>query len=375
MAGRGVLTLGIETSCDETAAAVVADGRRTLSNVIASQAEIHGRYGGVFPEMASRRHLEAILPVLYHAVTDAGVAWSDLSLIAVTNGPGLVGSLLVGLSAAKALSFALDLPLVGVHHILGHIYANFLNGDGSGGEGEGGRGTVAQAFRSLLPAVSLVVSGGHTHLFYIDEDHVALLGRTRDDAAGEAFDKVARLLGLPYPGGPAIDRLAREGEPDAVGFPRAMLDRPGYDFSFSGLKTAVAVHIERERAAGREPCLADIAASFQKAVVDVLVSRTMAAATDYGVRHILLAGGVAANSALRRAFAEAAERAGVSVCAPPASLCTDNAAMIACAGYHLWLSGQRSGLDLDVDARLPFPAAIPFRNASAGDIPAPEAVD
>ncbi len=355
------LTLGIETSCDETAAAVVADGRRVLANVVASQIDLHQQYGGVFPELASRRHLEAIVPVLEESLNEAGAGWDDLSLIAVTNGPGLVGSLLVGLSAAKALSFARGLPLVGVHHVLGHIFANFLDRatDMSSDPGADDPSRDRSGERVMLPAVCLVVSGGHTDLFYLDESRASLLGRTRDDAAGEAFDKVARLLELPYPGGPNIDRLAREGDPSAIPFPRAMLEQEGYDFSFSGLKTAVAVYLEKERGAGRHPRKVDVAASFQRAVVDVLVTRTLAAARDYGVGSVLLAGGVAANSELRRIMEAEARQIGLTVHAPPLKLCTDNAAMIACAGYHLWKAGIADGLDLDVGARLPFPETIP----------------
>ncbi len=345
-----MLCLGIETSCDETAAAVVGDGTRLLSNVVASQVELHRRYGGVFPELASRRHIEAMLPVLGEAMRMAGAGWEDLGLIAVTRGPGLVGSLLVGLAAAKALAFALDVPLVGVNHILGHIYANLLDPvlrDPARGEGPGG---------SVFPAVCLVVSGGHTDLVYMQgHGRLNLLGRTRDDAAGEAFDKVARLLGLPYPGGPALERLARQGDPEAVPFPRAMMDDGSYDFSFSGLKTAVAVYLEREGGAARA---ADVAASFQKAVVDVLVAKTVRAALQRGVRRILLAGGVAANSALRESLRREAGRHGLEVRVPPPALCTDNAAMIACAGYFLWREGGADGLDLDAVPRLGLAGAL-----------------
>lgn len=331
------LCLAIETSCDESAAAVVADGRRILSNVVASQADLHERYGGVFPELASRRHLEAVLPVVREALARAGAGWDDIDLLAVTRGPGLVGSLLVGVAAAKALAFARDLPLVGVHHIEGHIYANFLEaGDSPGGD-------------PAFPALCLVVSGGHTHLFLL-EGHGRLrrLGRTRDDAAGEAYDKVARLLGLPYPGGPAVDRLARQGDGGAIPFPRAMMDN-GFDFSFSGLKTAVATYLER---ADARPA-ADVAASFQEAVVEVLVAKTIRAAEATGALAVLLAGGVAANSRLRAALAEACVRRGLPLRVPPPLLCTDNAAMIACAGYHAWRAGRRDGLELEVAARLP----------------------
>lgn len=353
------LTLGIESSCDETAAAVVAGGRRVLSNVVASQVDLHRRYGGVFPELASRRHLEAIVPVIGEALAEAGVRPSDLSLIAVTRGPGLVGSLLVGIAAAKALAFAWDLPLVGVHHVVGHIYANFLDRE-----------------PPAWPAVCLVVSGGHTELLRIEGDGAAaLLGRTRDDAAGEAFDKVARLLGLPYPGGPAIERRALEARGRggaaapaggaAPAFPRAMLD-DGHDFSFSGLKTAVAVHLERERAAGREPPVAEVAAAFQEAVVEVLVTKAVRAAREEGVPRLLLAGGVAANAALRDALAAAAAAEGIALHVPPPRYCTDNAAMIACAGHHAFRSGRVDGPDLDAAARLPL-AGTRLAAAKGGD--------
>ncbi len=339
----GSLTLGIETSCDETAVAVVADGRRVLSDVVASQVDLHRLYGGVFPELASRRHLEAILPVAEEALRRAGVTPGDLALVAVTRGPGLVGSLLVGISAAKALSFAWGLPLVGVHHLVGHIYANFLDGP-----------------PPEWPAVCLVVSGGHTDLLHVDEGGaVTCLGRTRDDAAGEAFDKVARLLGLPYPGGPALEALARGAEPGGVTFPRALLEPGTYDFSFSGLKTAVAVYLERERAAGREPPLASVAAAFQQAVVEVLTVKAVGAAVALGVPRLLLGGGVAANRALREALAAAAQEAGIELRVPPPRYCTDNAAMIACAGYYAWREGRADGADLDAAARLPLADILP----------------
>lgn len=354
--GKPLLCLGIETSCDETAAAVIADGSRILSNVVASQEQLHRKYGGVFPEVASRRHIEAILPVIREAVTQAGVEMNSLDLIAATRGPGLVGSLLVGVSAAKALAFALDFPLVGVNHVLAHIYANFLERDGGRAGGRDGQ-------MPALPALCLVVSGGHTDLILL-EGHVRarLLGRTRDDAAGEAFDKVARLLGLPYPGGPAIDRLAREGDPAAFAFPRAMMDG-GFDFSFSGPKTAVAVHVEKldklEKHGGNGEArvprawIADVAASFQEAVVEVLVGKTLRAALAHGVGDVLVGGGVAANSRLREALDGELPRHGIRLHVPPLSLCTDNAAMVACLGYHLWRTGRVDGLDLDVSPRLP----------------------
>ncbi len=310
--------LGIETSCDETSAAVVVDGRRLLSCVVASQMEEHARFGGVVPELASRRHVEQILPVLRQALSDANVGWQGLDAIAVTNRPGLLGALLVGVSAAKALAMALKIPIVGVHHIEAHLYANWLTGDGAD-----------------FPAVALVVSGGHTDLFHLrgHGDYV-LLGRTRDDAAGEAFDKGARLMGLGYPGGPAIQKAAEGGNPKAIAFPRAWL--PGtHEFSFSGLKTSVRYALQKPEMA---PLLAgaggaDLAASFQEAIVDVLVKKTILAAREIGVERALLAGGVSANARLREKMADACQKENLALFFPPPALCTDNAAMIACAGY------------------------------------------
>ncbi len=329
-----VRILGIETSCDETAAAVVADGRAILSNIISSQVDLHRQYGGVVPELASRRHVELVLPVVEEALTAAGVGLADLDAVAVTAGPGLVGALLVGLSAAKALAWARELPLVAVNHLRGHIYANFLaNPDLS------------------FPLLCLVVSGGHTDLVYLESHRsLRLLGHTRDDAAGEAFDKVARVLGLGYPGGPLLDSLAQGGNPEAIAFPRAYLEEGSYDFSFSGLKTAVINYVRMPDP--RLP-LADVAASFQAAVAEVLVDKTVQAAQQLGVRHILLAGGVAANSALRRRLDQEAGRRGLGVTYPPPLLCTDNAAMIAAAGHFLYVNGERAGLDLNAHANLP----------------------
>src|SRR5438876_1135170 len=273
--------LGIETSCDETAVAVVEDGRTILSNLISSQAHLHERFGGVVPEVASRAHLESINPLITMALTDAGMWVADLDAVAVTIGPGLVGALLVGLAAAKAVVLALDVPFIGVNHLEGHIYANVIE-----------HGPIEE------PYVAFLVSGGHTMLVHVPQPHVyELLGQTLDDAAGEAFDKVARFIGLGFPGGPALDRLARGGDPAAVRFPRAVTER-GYDFSLSGLKTAVVRHVSAERSRGGEPALEDVAASFQEAVVDVQVAKTIAAARDTGVGTIVLGGGVVANSRL-----------------------------------------------------------------------------
>jgi N6-L-threonylcarbamoyladenine synthase len=315
-----VTVLGIETSCDETSAAVVIDGRELLSNVVASQMEEHARFGGVVPELASRRHVEQILPVIRQALAEAGVGWSEIDAIAVTNRPGLLGALLVGVSAAKALAMALQKPIIGVHHIEAHLYANWLH---TGPPITGGWGGME------FPAVALVVSGGHTDLFHLrGHGDYTLLGRTRDDAAGEAFDKGARLLGLGYPGGPAVQKAAEGGNPKAVAFPRALL--PGtHEFSFSGLKTSVRYALEKPDL----PPLADLAASFQEAIVDVLVKKTVLAARDAGVRRVLLAGGVSANARLRQKMAEACQKDELALFYPPPALCTDNAAMIACAGY------------------------------------------
>lgn len=330
--------LGIETSCDETAAAVVIDGRQLRSNIVASQAEMHAAYGGVVPEVASRQHVLWIVPVLERALADAGLGWADLDAVAVTQGPGLAGSLLVGVNAAKAIAFARDLPLVGVNHLEGHIYANWLTGA-----------------EITFPVVCLIVSGGHTDLIFMrDHGQYERLGRTRDDAAGEAFDKVARILGLGYPGGPAIQQAAENGDPSRYPLPRAWLGET-YDFSFSGLKTAVlrAVETLRPHEPGATVTVADLAASFQEAVVEVLVEKTRRAALAYGARQVLLAGGVAANRLLRRWMAE---RVPVPVVVPPLSLCTDNAAMIAAAGYFRLQRGERAGLELDVDPNLPLVA-------------------
>jgi len=361
-----ITILGIETSCDETAAAVVEDGRTLRSNVVASQIDLHRRYGGVFPEMASRQHVLAITPVIREAMAQAGKDWDDLDAIAVTEGPGLAGSLLVGLNAAKGLSLARGIPLVGVNHLESHIYANWLpTGDDAA---NGAAKAVAEAAAFVpppLPLVCLVVSGGHTDLILMREHHdYTLLGRTIDDAAGEAFDKVARLLGLGYPGGPAIQRAAEGGDPTAYDLPRA-LDVGPFDFSFSGLKTAVlrlVQELRRER--GEEVAergeklaeaaltgnsddlpIADLAASFQAAVVDALVTKTAEAVERYDAAQVLIAGGVAANVLLRT---EMRRRVPVPVRYPPIHFCTDNAAMVAMAGYYLYVAGKRSDLSLDV---------------------------
>ena len=328
------LTLGIESSCDETAAAVVADGRIVLSNVISSQIDIHKLYGGVVPEIASRHHLTNINPVLAQALAEAEVTWDDIDLIGVTNGPGLVGALLIGTAAAKALSLATGIPLVGVHHIKGHISAGYLTDE-----------TLAPPF------LALVASGGHTSLIQVlgyNDFHV--LGTSRDDALGEAYDKVARVLGLGYPGGPLIDRTAKEGDRNAIPFKRVMLEEGSLDFSFSGTKTGVINYLHTEEQHGRPVFVPDVAASFQEAVLEVVVEKTMAAAKRVGEKRLLLAGGVAANSRLREMLTEACEAEGMTLTIPPPLLCTDNGAMIACAAYRQYLEQGADGLSLDAFA-------------------------
>ncbi|HEX9235814.1 MAG TPA: tRNA (adenosine(37)-N6)-threonylcarbamoyltransferase complex transferase subunit TsaD [Actinomycetota bacterium] len=329
--------LGIETSCDETAVAVVEDGRTILSNLISSQARLHERFGGVVPEVASRAHLETINPLLTMALAEAGIWFGDVDGVAVTVGPGLVGALLVGLAAAKAVVVALDVPFVGVNHLEGHIYANMLE-----------HGPVTE------PYVTFLVSGGHTMLVHVPEPHVyELLGQTLDDAAGEAFDKVARFLGLGFPGGPLLDALAQKGDREAIRFPRALSEQDSYDFSLSGLKTAVVRYVKAERAAGRKPPTEDVAASFQEAVVEVQVAKTIAAAADKGVRKILLGGGVGANTRLRELMAERAGERGLELLIPPPELCTDNAAMIASAGFYRLQRGERTDLEVAASPSLP----------------------
>lgn len=326
-----VYILAIESSCDETAAAVVKNGREILSNVISSQIALHTLYGGVVPEIASRKHIEKINQVVEAALLEAGMYLEDMDAIGVTYGPGLVGALLVGVAEAKAIAYATGKPLVGVHHIEGHVSANFIE------------------HPDLEPPfLCLIVSGGHTHLVIVkDYGEFEILGRTRDDAAGEAFDKVARAVGLGYPGGPKIDLAAKEGNPHAIKFPRAKVEGNIYDFSFSGLKSAVLNHINHANMMGEEISVADLAASFQSAVVDVLVSHTVDAAKEYGFKKIAIAGGVASNSALRKEMGLACEKAGIAFYYPSPIYCTDNAAMIGTAAYYEYINGARAGWDLN----------------------------
>ena len=328
---KDILILAIETSCDETAAAVVKNGREVLSNIISSQIELHKLYGGVVPEIASRKHIEKINQVIEEALTEAEVTLEDIDAIGVTYGPGLVGALLVGVAAAKAICFAKKKPLVGVHHIEGHVSANYIEN------------------KELEPPfLCLIVSGGHTHLVLVKGyGTYEIIGRTRDDAAGEAFDKVARAIGLGYPGGPKIDKLSLEGNKNAIPFPRARIEGSPYDFSFSGLKSAVLNHVNSCEMRKEEINRADIAASFQEAVIDVLVTKTLLVAKDYGMKTVAMAGGVASNSHLREAMTAACKEKGLIFYHPSPIFCTDNAAMIGAAAYYEYLKGNRAGLDLN----------------------------
>lgn len=330
--------LAFESSCDETSCAVVENGRKILSDVISSQVPIHKKFGGVVPEIASRHHIEDVLPVAEEALSEAGLSWKDVDAIAVTQGPGLVGALLVGVAAAKAAAWALGKPLIAVNHMEGHIFANLL-----------------QHPDLEPPFLSLVVSGGHTMIVVIEDYNTfKLLGQTRDDAAGEAFDKIARVMGYPYPGGPHIDKLAQSGNPNAISFPVGMAKEHNFDFSFSGLKSAVINYLHTAEMKKETVSKEDVAASFQKAVVDVLVSKTMAAAELTGLKTIALAGGVAANSGLRKALEQACAARGLRLCRPDPILCTDNGAMIGCRAYYMAEAGDFAPWTLNADPRLPF---------------------
>jgi len=330
MTEQDIYILGIESSCDETAAAVVKNGKEVLSNVISTQIPIHRKFGGVVPEIASRKHIERIMPVIDKALADAKLTMTDITAVAVTYGPGLVGALLVGLSAGKALAFACDKPLIGVNHLEGHVFANFLSGE-----------------ELKPPFLALVVSGGHTSLLIVEDYNTfKLLGQTRDDAAGEAFDKIARFMGLPYPGGPEIEKLAATGNPKSIAFPKPLL--PGtHDFSFSGLKSAVINYVHGLEQKGEPINKADIAASFQETIVEVLVEKSQDAIRATGLKQIVLAGGVSANKILQQALAKGAKDVGASLIHPTPILCTDNAVMIATRGYYQYIHGDRSAWNLN----------------------------
>lgn len=333
------ITMAFESSCDETSVAILKGGREVLANVISSQIDIFKQYGGVVPEIASRHHLENINRVVDQAMEEAQVTWDDIDLIGVTKGPGLVGALLMGVSTAKAVAFAHDKPLVGVHHILGHISANYIEHP-----------------ELKPPFMSLVTSGGHTNIIMVEDyNRCRVLGATRDDAVGEAYDKVARVLGLGYPGGPKMDKLAKEGNPNAINFKRVYLEKDSYDFSFSGLKTAVLNYLNSEKQAGREINKADVAASFQQAVMDVIVDKAVGACLEHKMDKLALAGGVAANSKLRAMLEEACGKKGISLYRPSMILCTDNAAMIASSAYYQYQELGADSLDMDAYPSLPLP--------------------
>lgn len=331
--------LGIETSCDETSASIVEDGRLILSNIIASQTDLFQRFGGVVPEVASRRHVELIIPTIKQALEEANCTLSDIDAAAVINRPGLIPALVVGTAAAKALAWAAEIPIVAVHHLEAHIYANFLEWQGKS----------SIKYPEVFPALCLIVSGGHSEIVLMHGHcDYEIIARTKDDAAGEAFDKCARAMGLGYPGGPIISKLAENGNPNAIKFPRAKIEGT-LDFSFSGLKTAVIRYIKENASTSKE----DIAASLEQAIVDVLVKNTLKAAEEYSVKHVMLAGGVAANKKLQNQMREKASKMGVFVSSPPTILCTDNAAMAAAAGYQRLLRGETAGYDLDAEASAP----------------------
>lgn len=328
---KDIITLGVESSCDETSAAIVVNGRKVLSNIIYSQIDIHKKFGGVVPEVASRKHVEVVSLVIKEAILEAGIGYEDIDVVSATYGPGLVGAVLVGLSAAKGMALSLGKPFVGVNHIEGHICANYI-----------------QHEELEPPFVCLVISGGHTHLINVkDYGEYNILGRTRDDAVGEAFDKVARTLGLGYPGGPLIDKIAKEGNRDGVKLPRITLEEGSLDFSFSGLKSAVLNYINKMNMSGEEIIKEDIAASFEAAVCDVIVDKTLKAVSLCGLKTVCMAGGVAANSEIRRQLKDACEEKGIKLLYPEAKLCTDNAAMVACAGHYDYIKGRVCKLSLN----------------------------
>ncbi len=330
-------TLALETSCDETSAAVIEDGRIIRSNIISTQIPVHRKFGGVVPEIASRHHIENVIPIIEEALKEAGITLAEVDHIGVTYGPGLVGALLVGVAAAKALSFGAGIPLVGVHHMEGHIFANFLSHP-----------------ELEPPFVSLVVSGGHTQLVLVEDYNTfSLLGQTRDDAAGEAFDKIARVMGYPYPGGPFIDKLAAQGDPDAVAFPKALIEKHNFEFSFSGLKSAVINYIHNQEQKKIEYSHADVAAGFQRAVVETLVEKAMAAMEENGLKKLVLAGGVSANQGLRTALERACRDRSISLYMPDLILCTDNAAMIGCRAYYMAQAEKFADLTLNAKPSLP----------------------
>lgn len=328
---KDIITLAIESSCDETACSILRNGREVLSNIISTQIETHKKFGGVVPEVASRKHIENIDIVVQEALDESNMTFDDITHIAVTYGPGLVGALLVGLSYAKSLAFTLNKPLVGVNHIEGHLSANYIE------------------HKDLKPPfITLIVSGGHTHLVEVkDYGEYEILGKTKDDASGEAFDKIARAMGLGYPGGPIVDRLAKKGNPHAVEFPRACLHEKGYDFSFSGIKSSVLNYLNSMKMKGIEIVSEDVCASFQAAVVDVLTQKTIKACKEKGYKTVTLSGGVASNSGLREKMSELCAQEGIELKYPPLILCTDNAAMIGCAGYYRYINGRRDGMELN----------------------------
>lgn len=333
---KDLISMAIETSCDETSIAVLKNGREVMANLISSQIEIHKRFGGVVPEVASRLHLESINNIIEQALKESGTSFKDLDFVSCTKGPGLIGALLVGVSAAKALSYSLNISLVGVNHMQGHICANYIT------------------HKELEPPfISLVVSGGHTYLIEVlGYDQYNILGRTKDDAAGESFDKIGRAMGLSYPGGPQIDRLAKKGNPEAVDFPRVMMDSKDYDFSFSGLKTAVLNYINQQRQKDIDLNIEDICASFQAAVMDVLVEKSFRLTKEKGYTTLAVSGGVAANSELKKRMEERGRKENIEIYFPEPILCTDNGAMIGCAGYYDFINGKREDLDMRVDPNL-----------------------